>query len=437
MTVENQASCSKPASPRVWAFTTYFCEGLPYSVIRSVSAVFFRDIGFSLPAIGLTSIFGLPWAIKFLWAPHLDQSGGKRRWLLAMQGLLTLFFLLAAVLVPLPWAGLLIGLLFFAASFFATTHDIAIDGYYLENLNNADQARFVGYRVMAYRIAMMAGAGVIATIGATVRWSLAFAGAGLTMALFFLYHRRCLPLDREATLPEAWLPAKGKTPIAEAFSSFLSQKKIGAILAFVLLARAGEYLLSAMTAPFMVDLGIKEHYGWITGGVGLPFSIAGATAGGWLIARYSLKRTIWPLLIAQNLTNLAYAALALALAALVANNTGNPAPTAIGAGNLVLVVCVHAFDQFAGGLGTAVLMIFLMRLCKPRFKATHYAIGTGLMAVSGLFAGTLSGFLAARTGYAWFFLLSFLLSLPGMAILSFLPLAETKKEASPTPATPL
>ena len=58
------------------------------------------------------------------------------------------------------------------------------------------------------------------------------------------------------------------------------------------------------------------------------------------------------------------------------------------------VVCVHAFDQFAGGLGTAVLISFSMRACSERFKAAHFAIGTGLMNVSGVLAGVAIDFLA-------------------------------------------
>lgn len=486
-----------PASSRTWAFTTYFCEGLPYSIIRSVSTVFFRDNGVSLEGIGLTSLFALPWALKFLWAPHLDRYGSKRQWLLIMQAMLAMILLLTAAVAPLPQAAPLAGLLFFIASFLAATHDIAIDGYYLETLDTAGQARFVGYRVMAYRIAMMAGTGMIATIGTTISWPAAFAGSALILAIFFLYHRRYLPHSEEPRLPlasllprpatsrllwlalvtaflvialrllgqmangeelrrhlgllstikpapllsallagalalagfrrrgiEKWLRRKSSAFFSEAFFSFLTHEKIGAVLAFILLIRTGEYMLSSMTAPFMVDLGIKQHYGWISGGVGLPFSIIGAMAGGWLISRYSLKKMIWPLLLAQNLTNLTYMLLAFKLAGFITINTGNPAPVAIGGGNLFAVICVHAFDQFAGGLGAAVLMIFLMRLCQPRFKAAHYAIGTGLMSFSGLYAGVLSGFLAAWAGYGYFFLLSFLLSLPGMAMVFFIPFTD-------------
>jgi len=501
MTTTKKTSSPKPAIPQAWAFTTYFCEGLPYSIIRTVSAVFFRDNGVSLEGIGLTSLFGLPWALKFFWAPHLDRYGTKRQWLLIMQILLAGLLLIVAALAPLPQAMPLIGIAFFIGSFLAATHDIAIDGYYLEALDTPGQARFVGYRVMAYRIAMMAGAGIIATIGTTSGWHIAFGGSALVLTLFFAYHLRYLPLGEAARLPLAlllpkpktggllrlaivaalatvalrllsqaitgqdlllrldfllnidlaapvslllitalivigfkrrnikkWLRHKGNAFFSEAFFSFMDREKIGPILAFIVLIRTGEYMLSSMVAPFMVDLGIKQHYGWISGGVGLPFSILGALLGGWLIARYSFRKMIWPFLLAQNFTNLAYMFLALKLNGFILLNTGNPVPAPIGWHNLLAVVCVHAFDQFAGGLGTAVLMVFLMRLCHPRFKAAHYAIGTGLMSFSGLYAGVLSGFLAAWTGYGYFFGISFLLSLPGMGLIFFIPLAETQQK---------
>ena len=58
--------------PHFWCFSTYFAEGFPFSVIRSVSTVFFRDRGVSLEAVGLTTFFGLPWILKFFWGPLVD-----------------------------------------------------------------------------------------------------------------------------------------------------------------------------------------------------------------------------------------------------------------------------------------------------------------------------------------------------------------------------
>jgi MFS transporter, PAT family, beta-lactamase induction signal transducer AmpG len=479
-------------SPHVWAFTTYFAEGFPYTIIRMVSSVFFRDMKVSLEAIGLTSLFGIPWVIKFLWGPQIDEYATKRRWMLFFQFFLGVMAIGVAFLTSAPSGIKIIAVLLFAGSFIAATHDMAIDGYYMEALDETGQAKFVGYRVMAYRVAMMAGTGVVVTVGATLGWFASYLASGVLLFLLTLYHFTFLPRVEKEKKPfrellrlflegkflvvlvillllitglytfreevqkavagvpflprisfSGWMGIglllalillalfreKIKTLLlgnkesfyARAFMAYMDRGGMAVVLAFIILMRTGESMLSSMVSPFMVDLGIKVHYGWISGGVGLPFSILGAMAGGWMISTYSLGRTIWPFLLAQNLTNLVYMALGLHLSPYLALNTGAQEITSIGSGNLFFVALVHAFDQFAGGLGTSVLVTFLMRTCLPDFKAAHFAIGTGLMNLSGVLAGVIGGFLAERVGYGYFFGISFLASIPGMALIPFVP----------------
>ena len=73
------------SSPYVWTFTTYFAEGFPYTVIRTLSSLFLRDLNVRLESVGLTSLFGLPWILKFLWGPQVDRFSTKRTWMLACQ----------------------------------------------------------------------------------------------------------------------------------------------------------------------------------------------------------------------------------------------------------------------------------------------------------------------------------------------------------------
>jgi PAT family beta-lactamase induction signal transducer AmpG len=482
-------------SPHVWAFTTYFAEGFPYTIIRMISSVFFRDMRVSLEGIGLTSLFGIPWVLKFLWGPLVDEYSTKRNWMLWTQSLLAIMAIGAGLLAPAPNGIRIIVFLFFAGSFLAATHDVAIDGYYLEALDERGQAKFVGYRVMAYRIAMMTGTGVIVTIGTTAGWVIGFLSAGAVLCVLYAYHalflprverpkrsfrllmrslcsvrflggalcvllaiflmQRFVPSFIEHFAPSwvgigllvglvllALLKERIKSAFlnnrdsfySKAFLTYMDRKKIGITLAFIIFMRSGESMLTSMVSPFMVDLGIKAHYGWISGGVGLPFSIIGAMAGGWMISRYTLKRTIWPFLLAQNFTNLLYMALAFYLSRFTLLNTGASVMTPIGPANLFIVATVHSFDQFAGGLGTAVLVTFLMRTCLPDYKAAHFAIGTGLMNLSGVFSGVLSGFLAGWLGYGMFFGLSFLASIPGMVLVFFIPFLDSEKERNASSA---
>jgi PAT family beta-lactamase induction signal transducer AmpG len=61
--------------PGVWVFSTYLAEGLPYAIIRILSSVFFTDIGLKERYIGYLNFLGIPWNLKFLWAPFLDIIG--------------------------------------------------------------------------------------------------------------------------------------------------------------------------------------------------------------------------------------------------------------------------------------------------------------------------------------------------------------------------
>jgi PAT family beta-lactamase induction signal transducer AmpG len=478
----------------IWTFTTYFTEGFPYIIIRTVSSVFFRDMKVSLEAIGLVNLFGLPWVLKFLWGPWVDEYSTKRRWLLTMQAILLAILATTAFSIPLANSVQLVAAIFFIGAFIAATHDIAIDGYYMEALDKVGQAKFVGYRTMAYRVAMMTGTGVIVTIAAVVGWFLGFIVAAVIFGLFFLYHvfflrevetmkkkikhllvhalhmkallfaagmaivviavryffqspfytqlKEQLPLLKKIGFShwvalllllilvlvslfrkriKALIMRDPESHYSRAFLYFMERDKVSFILAFIILLRIGEWTLATMVAPFMVDLGIKIHYGWISAIVGLPLSIVGAMLGGWMISRYSLKKVMWPFILAQNFTNIIYMALALHLVSFIKINAASVEPAGIGAVNLVLVAATHGFDQFAGGLGTAVLMTYLMRICHKEFKAAHYAIGTALMNISAIFSGVASGLIAGWLGYAWLFGLSFVFSVPAMLLIPFLP----------------
>jgi PAT family beta-lactamase induction signal transducer AmpG len=513
----------KKIKENVWTFTTYYTEGFPYGMIRSVSSLFFRDMKAPLEFIGLTSLYQLPWTLKFLWGPWVDEYSSKRRWLLTMQSILLIMFVLAAFLVPLANSVYLIFGLFFMGAFIAATHDIAIDGYYMEALDKDGQAKFVGIRTMAFRIAWMTCTGGVASIGVLVGWFQGFLAAAVIFGLFLLYHlfflrevetrkkkikvlflrmlhlkpfllaaaiiipvlgiryffQSPLYLRLEAQAPllkkitfsywiafllllglvlvgvfrkrlKALILKDPESQYSRAFVYFMERDKVAVILAFIILLRAGEWTLTNMVSPFIVDIGIKVHYGWLSAGVGLPASIVGALLGGWMISRYSLKKVMWPFILAQNFSNVIYMALALHLSYFLDINQwvvhhpvlllGLPGggivvplePLPIGTGNLFLVAFTHGFDQFASGLGTAVLMTFLMRICHKEFKAAHYAIGSGLMNVTGIFAGVSSGFIAAWLGYAWLFGISFVASIPAMILIPFLPYLSDKEATKDT-----
>ncbi len=510
----------KIKSPYIWTFTTYFAEGFPFTFIRSISSMFFKDMKITNDQIGYTALYGIPWIIKFLWGPFVDQFSTKRNWLLSTQTMLFVMMLISAFLVPLEHSVTLLAILFAIGAFIAATHDIAIDGYYMEALDDDGQAEFVGYRVMAYRIAMIFGTGFIMSIGTgafdsqlkfitgmtelsvNFRWAVAFGVSALAFGLILLYHTVFLhepqknPFNTKELLKKIVRPGtlfsiavlcsliigmrkllksefytnlklnypffkkmgfgywtssllflflifilifhkqiarkfsgrfdKGSSYF-QAFSSFIDRDKIAPILIFIIMTRVGEWIITLMKQTFFHDLGIKQHYGWMASSIWLPASIGGAMLGGWLISKYSLKKMLWPFILLQNIPNLFLAWIALHMQdTLTANAAGNTLEVV--SSDITLIAIITGFEQLTAGLGIAALSTFLLRICKKEFKAAHYAIGSGLMSVSGIFGEIMAGYISVWFGYAWVFAFSFIATVPGMLVIPFLPALEKKKE---------
>ena len=192
-----------------WVSTTYFAEGYPYAIVNNLADIMFKELGASLEVVGLTSLFHLPWNLKFLWGPFLDEYGTKRGWLLATQVVLTAVILALAIGASMGsdslWP-LAIG--FMVLAVLSATHDIAIDGFYLEALDEQDQSTFVGFRAAAYKVAVVLVSGPLIWLCAKLGWTLGLVIAGLIMALLFVLHLWLLPRDEPHKRPWTELAAR-------------------------------------------------------------------------------------------------------------------------------------------------------------------------------------------------------------------------------------
>jgi MFS transporter, PAT family, beta-lactamase induction signal transducer AmpG len=381
----------------IWVFTTYFAQGLPYSLIAVIPSIMFRDIGADLSTIGFLSVLSLPWVLKFLWAPFVDSRSTLRHWLFFAELAISLAMALLSVSL---FSDTYFPIIFFLAfgALFSATHDIAIDGFYMDALDEDSQKKQIGFRVFAYRIALAFGAGVIITIGTAMSWKCAYGVASFIMFVLYVFHRFFLPPAKQSNRSDN----KYFSVFKLAFFSYFKRDKIGYIVVFIVFLRAGEYMLGLMRGPFLVDLGIKIHIGWMSGAVAIPASIAGAIFGGFLISKAGVLKTAIPIILFQNFTNLLYALLAFVYSE-ITDITG-----------ILVVASTNAIESFSSGMGTALLMIFLMKLCKSQFKAAHYAIGSGLMAISGVMLNSVGGLIAEITGYGWFFVISFFIAMPAI-----------------------
>jgi len=476
--------------PWGWVTTTYFAEGFPYTIVNSAADALFTVMGMSLSNLGLTTIFHLPWNLKFLWGPFVDHYETKRRWLLATEVLLCVVLAILTMVGGADAPLAVLAVVFVMIAILSATHDIAVDGFYLEGLDGEDQSRYVGYRAAAYRLAMLAVNGPMLVLADLQGWRVTWLVSLTAMVALTIYHFISLPrpetrqqpisgLFVRAFRPRIVLPVValvvavvwahghayweipshvaavfGSIPVlggmslpgwlglgmllamllvlaalqqvrdwldghdsdyARAFVVFLEQRRVGALLAFVLVFRTGESFLQKMRWPFLhreLDLSLTA-YGFTNGTVGLAATFVATLLGGYLIARDGLRRWIWPFMIAQNLLNLLYAGLALW-----------PDPSQIGIGTITAVVTV---EHFGAGLGTAVFMVYLMRCCNPAHKAAHMALLTALMSVGYTLAGVASGALAEVLGYGPYFALTFVATLPSMALILVVPHLDARK----------
>ncbi len=411
-------------TPNPWRYipTLYLAEGFPYIVINTVSVLLYGALGYSNEQITLwTGWLYLPWVLKMFWSPWVDANFTKRRWLLGAQRAMSAVLLIISMLICANayWqAGALANPTFFtlsllgflAGAFVSATLDIATDGYYLLALTPQEQGYFVGIRTIFYRIAMILGSGLLvsgvgyvarAGVSTPYNWALFFG----VLALFFggcvWYHSVILPR------PAADKPAQVAQTTAwkEAFGSYFKQENIVYILLFILLYRFGEALLEKMVPLFLLKpasqgaLGISvEAYGLIKGTLGLGAIIAGNLLGGWLLGKFGFKKCIWPFAIALVLPNVFYVYLA-------AMRPG-----------LVTVATLITLENFGYGLAMMALTVFIMYVSQGKYKTSHYAISTGIMALGMMVPSMLSGKLQALLGYERFFVVACMISLVTFAI---------------------
>jgi MFS transporter, PAT family, beta-lactamase induction signal transducer AmpG len=202
--------------PGIYIPTLYFAEGLPYAIVMMVSGVFFKSLGASNVFIGLSTLLSLPWSLKFLWAPLVDFKGTKRTWVLVSQ---TVLAVLCAGLAAGVYFGVpdLIGFSVFMLACMAlasATHDISIDGYYLDILNKDQQSFYVGIRSAAYKMAWLFATGAMVWLagyleklhGLNFGWSCAFIILAGVIGGAALFHGWYLPKNQSNALAPAREP---------------------------------------------------------------------------------------------------------------------------------------------------------------------------------------------------------------------------------------
>jgi MFS transporter, PAT family, beta-lactamase induction signal transducer AmpG len=415
-----------------------FSSGLPLALSGSTLLVWMKESGVDLGTIGLFALVGTPYTVKFFWAPIIDaldvpalsrRFGRRRGWLLLSQLLLigAIVFLGACDPSASP-AIVAVGALAVATA--SATQDIVVDAFRVESLDESEQAAGMAAYVAAYRIGMLAstagalflvsGFQSLFSLGPHAAWSAGYMVMavlvliGMVTTLFATEPQKSAQADavhaRESAMARVFEAAIG------AFREFLTRDMAFVALAFVVLFKFTDALSGAMTAPFVIDLGFsRNEYAAIIKGVGLAATLIGGFAGGFVARAFSLPLSLLIGGLLQAFSNLAFSWQAV-----------------VGLNRLWLTFAITV-ENFTSAIGTVIFVAYLSALCRnPLHTATQYALLTALAAFGRTYLSSGAGYVAAATGWVWFFAICALAGLPALALLGWLQQRRHFEGLSPT-----
>ena len=383
----------------VVAFIMGFACGLPLLLTISVLQAWMKEEGVDLTIIGLFALVGLPYTLKFIWAPFLDRFippflGRRRGWMLIAQIFLMISIAGLALTSPRdnPWIVAAAAML---VTFFSASQDIVVDAYRREDLTDKELGLGSSFYINGYRIGMLLAS-----------------GGGLIMADFmsfkavYLIMAACLLPGILTTLftPEPEIthgtPASMREAVFDPLIEYFSRNGALWMLIFILFYKIGDTMASAMTVPFYLDIGFsKTEIGAVVKLFGFWATIAGGLIGGITMLRMGINRSLWVFGFLQAVSTAGFALLAW---------TGY---------NLPLLAGVIAFENLSAGMGTAAYVAFMASITDKRFTATQYALLSSLMGIPRVIASAPTGFLAKYMGWVEFFVFCTLIAIPGMLML--------------------
>lgn len=388
------------ANPRIfWVLLLGFSSGLPLALTGSTLQAWMATEKVDLALIGVFSLVGLPYTLKFLWSPFMDRYvppflGRRRGWMIVTQGALALVLAGMAFSDPKADTGL-VALLALLVAFFSASQDIVVDAWRTELLEPAEVGPGVGVHILGYRVAMIVSGGLALILADRIPWRAVYLlmaggmGVGVVASLF-------APEPRLSVKP----PVNLREAVVDPFVEFLTRPGAAWILLFIILYKLDVVMANALVTPFLMDAGFtKTDIGAVYKLFGMIATILGTLAGGAAVTRYGMKACLWGFGLLQSVSTLSFLALA---------RIGKSYP---------MMVFAIGSENLCSGMGNAAYTAFLMSLCNRRFTATQYALLTSLMAVTRVVVGAPTGWLAKSAGWEAYFVISTLAAIPGLLLL--------------------
>ena len=368
----------------------YLAQGVPFGFLSLALPAMLREGGFSLKTISALSLLGLPWALKFLWAPYLDHRASPRTWLLLLQ---SASIAAALVLSQLNMEGQLVLLLVaaFVFSLLTATQDVVTDGLAVRMLDDRERGLANGIQVGAYRVGMILGGGALLWLFAKTNWTVMFLAMAALLAVTMI------PVLWLRDTPARSHVATSNTRLLTAWLRRLSSPGMLGFIGLIFCYRYGDQLITSQFTPFLVDYGLtKEAIALMKGTVGSVTSLAGALLGGWLA--YAIGRRT--LLLSSGVAQVA----SFMLYILVALGDG---------GDIALLWTATILEGVINTMAQVALFTLMMDAADPEHAGTDFTLMASAMVLIGGVGTFTGGAIADAFGYPPAFVTGALLALAG------------------------
>jgi PAT family beta-lactamase induction signal transducer AmpG len=389
-----------------------FASGLPLALTSGTLQAWLTVAGVDLRTIGVFTLVGLPYTLKFLWAPLMDRFmppwlGRRRGWMVLTQFSLIAGVLVMALIDPSQWPWLL-GIVALSVAFISASQDIVFDAYRTETLRPQERGLGAAVWVNGYRFALLVAGSLTLVLADRVGWPATY----ICMAITMLVGLWAIGTAEEP-LSSQQVPSSLREAVFGPLEEFFSRAGAGTLLGLVALYKLGDAFAGTLLTAFLIKgVGFTATDVGIMKGVGLGLTLAGALIGGLAMTRLGLVRALLAFGLLQAASNLAFVLLAWA---------GKSYP---------LLIFAIACENLSGGMGTSAFVALVMALCHHKYTATQFALLSSIEALGRVLLGRPSAQLVEAIGWAPYFVVTFIAALPGLLLLWHLRDNLTRYEGS-------
>jgi MFS transporter, PAT family, beta-lactamase induction signal transducer AmpG len=373
-----------------------FASGLPLALTAGTLQAWLTVAGLDLKTIGIFTLVGLPYTVKFLWAPLMDRLvppwlGRRRGWMLVTQMSVALGLAAMAVTGPGQRPEIL-GVLALVVAFLSASLDIVFDAYRTDVLLRPERGFGAAVWVNGYRCALLLASAGALLLAEYIGWRNTYLLLAALMAAGIV----TILVSPEPSEPGA-TPASLAEAIGGPLREFFARPGVVGLLALIVLYKVGDAVAASLQTAFLIGgIGFSVSEVGYVKGLGIGATLMGALAGGVAMAKLGMVRSLLFFGLLQAVSNLGFMWLAW-----------------MGKSYMALTASILV-ENVTGGMGTVAFVALIMSLCDHRYTATQFALLSSLEALGRVFSGRPSAELVEMVGWAQFFFWSFLIALPGI-----------------------